>query len=196
MNTTDDTTADSTGAPPTRRRRPHPDAASEAFYELERLGRRELEQAFLRGHRPDLASLAGWEFRGANTPRLARALGIKKFFKGFMRDGGELRGYNRAVTQNRLRGPWTAKRAEPFGFYKVRPVDPTARDNAYLHALLLDYGEGENPRLDPSRGLRDYLVQVDASNPDLFLGKAYYAAGPLRIPLSFFILERHVRVRE
>ena len=72
------------------------------------------------------------------------------------------------------------------------PVDPTAPDNRYLHALLLDYGQGKNPRLDASAGLRDYLVQVDAGDPDLLLGKAYYALGPVRVPTaSFFILERH-----
>ena len=36
----------------------------------------------------------------------------------------------------------------------------------------------------------DYLVQVDAEDPDLYLGKAYYAAGPARIPVGFFVLER------
>ena len=68
-----------------------------------------------------------------------------------------------------------------FGFYRVVPVDATARDNRYLHALLLDYGLGNNPRTDPSAGLRDYLVQVDRADPDVFLGKAYYAVGPARL---------------
>jgi hypothetical protein len=191
----DSLNADSTSTEFSRRGRPHPEASSPAFYALERMSRRRLETALLRGQRPDPASLAGWEFRGVNAPRWAYALGIKKFIKGFFREpGGELCGFNRAVVQNRLRGAWTAKPGEPFGFYTVAPVDPTSRDNAHLHALLLDYGAGDNPRLDPSRGLRDYLVQVDASNPDLFLGKAYYAAGPLRIPVSFFILERHGRI--
>jgi len=31
----------------------------------------------------------------------------------------------------------------------------------------------------------------DPANPDLYLGKAYYAVGPLRIATNFFILERH-----
>jgi hypothetical protein len=35
-------------------------------------------------------------------------------------------------------------------------------------------------------------VQPEAGNPDVLLGKAYYAVGPLRLPTaSFFILERH-----
>ena len=41
---------------------------------------------------------------------------------------------------------------------------------------------------------RDYLIQVDPSNPDLLLGKAYFAIGPARIGgLNYFILERHRR---
>ena len=73
------------------------------------------------------------------------------------------------------------------------PTPATARDNAYLHAVLLDYGRGGNKAWDPTRGLRDYLVQVDPKNDDLYLGKAYYAVGPARVTSNFFILERHRR---
>jgi hypothetical protein len=70
-------------------------------------------------------------------------------------------------------------------------VDPTTRDNKYLHALLLDYGQGGGAVYDVTKGLRDYLVQVDPKDPDLFLGKAYYAVGPARVFTNFFVLERH-----
>jgi hypothetical protein len=106
-------------------------------------------------------------------------------------------GYNCPVVQNALDGRWRTQPSDDapkrFGFYEVAPVDPTARDNHYLHALLLDYGRGGNAFWDPSRNLRDYLVQVDAGNPDLLLGKAYLAAGPARIAMSYFILERFRR---
>lgn len=157
------------------------------------------ETQFVRGATPSLDSLAGWEWRGLNTPPWFRLLGIKKFIKGFYRDeAGAVWGYNCPVEQNRERDPWIARPADHapkrFGFYSVTPVDAAARDNRYLHALLLDYGNGDNPRLDPSAGLRDYLVQPDPANPDRLLGKAYYAVGPLRVPTaSFFILERHRR---
>jgi hypothetical protein len=168
---------------------------SARYYELSRLGRDELEKVMLRGETPDLDSLAGWEFRGMNHPAWARALGIQKFIKGFFRKGGEVHGYNCPVVQDGVERPWIAKPDDDapkrFGFYRVAPVDPTARDNAYLHAVLLDYGRGGNRRLDPTRGLRDYLVRVDPGNDDLFLGKAYYAVGPLRVATSFFFLERH-----
>lgn len=185
---------------------PFPSAAA---LQLEQLTRRELELVFQRGVMPDLDGLAGWEFRGINVLPLnwlpiGSLVGIKKFLKGFYRAeaarGGDARimGYNSPVVCNVLDGRWHTKPSDTapkrFGFYEVYPVDATARDNVYLHALLLDYGKGNNPRFDITRGLRDYLVQVDPTNPDLLLGKAYYAVGPGRIGgLNFFILERHRR---
>ena len=156
---------------------------------LESATRAELETVFVRGETPDLDALVGWEFRGINHPAWAKVAGIKKFIKGFFREGDQVFGYNMPVEQNVLDGRWRDK-GDRFGFYRVAPVDPTARDNAYLHAVLLDYGRGGNKAYDPTSGLRDYLVQVDAANPDLFLGKAYYALGPLRVHSNFFILER------
>ncbi len=162
-----------------------------------------LEAAFVSGTQPALDALVGWEFRGinrlpANEVPVAEVAGIKKFVKGFFRDErGQTMGYNCPVTQNVLDGRWRTRPSDTapkrFGFYEVYPVDPTARDNKYLHAVLLDYGRGGNAVYDPTRGLRDYLVQVDADNPDLYLGKAYYAVGPGRLRLNFFILERFRR---
>lgn len=162
--------------------------------ELERTPLKELETIFLDGKTPDLDKLAGWEFRGLNSPTWFKLIGIKKFIKGFYWRDDRLFGYNCTVRQNGIMEPWSAKpnddNPKRFGFYQVSPVDPTARDNTYLHALLLDYGKGGNK--DGSKGLRDYLVQPDADNDDLYLGKAYYALGPVRVPTaSFFILERH-----
>jgi len=157
---------------------------------LERATHRELDLAFVRGETPDLDSLVGWEFRGINHPAWAKLAGIKKFVKGFFRtEDGRVKGYNSPVEQNVLDGRWHVA-PKRFGFYLVAPVDATARDNAYLHAVLLDYGRGGNKPWDPTRGLRDYVVQVDPANPDLMLGKAYYALGPLRVHSNFFILER------
>jgi len=173
------------------------DRPSDRYYQLERMNMRELEQVFARGTTPDLDELAGWEFRGTNTPDFTKLLGIKKFIKGMYRRDGEVFGYNTPAVQNGIHAPWIARPSESapkrFGFYKVAPVDPTSRDNTYLHAVLLDYGRGGNPRTDPSQTLRDYVVQVDPDNRDLYLGKAYVAAGPLRVPTSFFIIERFRR---
>ncbi len=176
---------------------PHPPFPTPAALALEQSSYAELETVFVRGQMPDIESLVGWEFRGINHPAWAR-IGIKKFVKGFFRhEDGRVMGYNCPVVQNVLDGRWHTKPSDTapkrFGFYEVAPVDATRRDNAYLHSVLLDYGRGGNKLWDPMRGLRDYVVQVDPTNPDLFLGKAYYALGPVRFATNFFILERHRR---
>jgi len=78
-------------------------------------------------------------------------------------------------------------------WYDVGPVDLSAVDCKYPNALLLDYASQKNYLFEPSRRLRDYLVQVYPDNPDLLLGKAYVALGPVRLPMSFFVLERSNR---
>ena len=179
-------------APPPRVLPPFPSRAALA---LEASTWRQLERAFVRGGTPALDELLGWEFRGINTQLwalrpTARIVGLKKFVKGFLRgEDGRAMGYNCKVAQNATDARWHIS-PRRFGFYEVDTVDPTARDNAYLHAVLLDYGKGGNPRTEPARVLRDYLVQIDE---DLYLGKAYYAFGPVRLPSNFFILERHRR---
>ena len=162
---------------------------------LEAMNNTQLEKVFLQGSMPNLAALVGWEFRGMNVPGWARLAGIKKFVKGFFDAGGGIvMGYNCPVAQNGLTESWnflpSAFAPKRFGFYQVAPVDAASKENKYLHAVLLNYGRGGNPKLDPSAGLRDYLIQVDADNPDLYLGKAFYAVGPARIATNFFILER------
>ncbi|MBA3463847.1 MAG: hypothetical protein H0T46_28075 [Deltaproteobacteria bacterium] len=180
-------------------RLPTPFPSREALA-LEATSRAGLETIFQNGSMPDLEGLVGWEFRGINRLPLnfipfGQLVGIKKFLKGFFRGGdGRVMGYNSPVdSSNALDGRWNIK-PKKFGFYEVHEVDATARDNEYLHALLLDYGKGGNKPYDVTRGLRDYLVQVSPDNPDLLLGKAYFAVGPARIgALNFFILERHRR---
>ncbi len=167
---------------------------SAEYLRIGALPARELEAIMLRGEAPDPERLAGWEFRGMNTPSWAKLLGIKKFIKGFYRSAtGQLYGYNIPVRQNPPGEPWEYKSpGDPrrFGFYRVDPVDAAQSDNAYLNALLLDYGRGGNSELDPTSGLRDYLVCVERGADDLLLGKAFYALGPLRVPTSYFVLER------
>jgi hypothetical protein len=170
--------------------------ATTAYRHLGERSSRELEEVMVRGQTPDPRGLAGWEFRGMNTPFWARLAGIKKFVKGFYEnDAGQVYGYNEPVVQNGLDEPWIAKPSDAapkrFGFFRVDRVDPAPRDNAYLHALLLDYGRGGNGRFDPTAVLRDYLVRVERGSDDLLLGKAYLALGPARVATSYFVLERH-----
>ncbi len=162
----------------------------------------QLETVMRMGTPPDMAGLAGWEFKGYNVFEAAVLLGIRKFKKGFYIEDPDreplvgINGYNVQIHPNNLGEPWIdkTKKGEPIrhGWYDVYPVSLSEIDNKYPNALLIDYGSSpKNFALDPSRALRDYLVQVYPDNPDLLLGKAYAAIGPLRKPVSFFVLERH-----
>lgn len=155
----------------------------------------DLEAVFRAGTQPSPDALAGYEFRGFNTPFFAKLLGIQKFVKGFFKESGAVEGYNIPVQQNGFEGAWlhkpSAEAPKRFGFYNVYPVRKYERDNLYPNALLLNYGaSARNPFYRVERVLRDYVVQVDPANADLLLGKAYLAFGPVRVPSNFFVLER------
>lgn len=157
----------------------------------------ELEAVLKAGVRPKLDALGGSEFRGFNTPAITRLLGIRKFKKGFRRGdhtpAGTLDGYNVRERQSSFEEPWidVEKNGAPYrhGFYRV--VEPTGAWAAkYPGAWLLDYSLGENAIYDPAQLLRDFLTQVDPKNPDLLLGTAYLALGPLWFHASYFVLDR------
>ncbi len=170
--------------------------ASATYKKLVGQSRSALEALLVGGETPSLSGIVGYEYRGYNIAPTTALLGIRKFIKAlFTTPNGEVYGCNTPVAQNGLDGPWVARPSEAaprrYAFFSVAPVDPEARDNAYLHALLIDYGRGGNPLYDPSRYLRDYLVRCVPGSDDLLLGKAYMAIGPARIPASFFMLERY-----
>jgi hypothetical protein len=158
-----------------------------------------LERLLLAGTPPKLTSLAGWEWSGGNCVKLYGLIGIRRFVKGFY-EGPErasgpspfLQGYNIASPRMADDAPPRCKPTDEaphrYGFYRVHAPVRGARDSRYENALLLDYGLGGNGLLGPP--LRDYLVQVYPDDPDLLLGKAYAAIGPLRLPLNFFVLSR------
>jgi hypothetical protein len=168
---------------------------SAEFMRLAGLSPAILEAMLVAGDTPSLEGLAGYEYCGYNVASTTALLGIRKFVKAFFTmPDGSLYGCNTPAVQNGLGGPWIARPTEAaprrYAYFSVSPVDPKARDNAYRHALLLNYGRGGNPWYDPSRGLRDYLVRCMPGSEDLLVGKAYMALGPLRLPASFFILQR------
>lgn len=163
----------------------------------------DLEEVMRVGVQPRLDSLAGWEFRGYNTLDLTTLLGIRKFKKGFyLEDPSQdpssserIQGYNVQVVQTPLGDDWFSKirygQTLKHGWYDCYPARLGELDNKYPNAVLINYDCSRNPVWDPSRKLRDYLVQVYPDNPDLYLGKAYAALfGPLRVFVSYFVLER------
>ncbi len=168
---------------------------SPAYRALAARSAAQLEAIFQGGDTPAWDGLVGYEYRGYNHPPFMNLLGIRKFIKAFFCNAAGTRfGCNTPVRQDGLAHPWIARPSDRqpkrYAFFRVAPVNPAARDNTYLHALLLDYGRGGNPRADPSGLLRDYLVRVEPGTDDLLLGKAYLALGLLRVASNFFLLER------
>lgn len=164
--------------------------------DLTRLPPSQLEAILRYGERPDFAALDGWIFRGTNLVPPGSWL-FPKFAKGFFTEtrNGKTRtmGYNVPCARGPLDEPWKLlpdpARMKPFGFYEVRPVELGERIGYYPGTLLLDYGKGQNG-LDPSRQLRDYLVQVEPGNKDLYLGRAFFSLGPVWADAGYFALER------
>jgi len=147
----------------------------------------ELGALMAAGRAPSADSLAGWEFRGWNHPPVLALLGIRKFVKGFFLADG-LEGYNRPPRQNAFTEEWLDA-GTPFGFYRVGA--PAAPDLRHPESLLLNYGTSpRNAFWKPERVLRDYLVQPDPAEPDVFLGLATLALGPARPATNYFLLER------
>ncbi len=164
---------------------------------LARLTRREHDEIFRAGISPTLEEIVGWEFCGWNCSLVPKLGGFQKFVKGFYRRADPppraCEGFNILAIQNGLDGDWLGRPAddEPrrFGFYTVEPAPKDRSRVPTGGALLLDYGAHErNPRLDPSRLLRDFIVKVEG-NPDLLLGSAYLALG-LWVFAGYFLLRR------
>ncbi len=154
-----------------------------------------LERLLRAARGPAPESLAGYEWRGCNLTWRVKLLGLQKFVKGFFQTGPDVEGYNIPVVQNGLDGDWqelpTPANPKRYAFYRVTRVDAQSADHRYPQAILLDYGASpRNPPRAIERRLRDYLVQPDAGNAEVLLGKAYFAFGRYRVPSNFFVLQR------
>jgi hypothetical protein len=174
-------------------------APSNAFRGFAAMSDDALEDVFREADGPAPKALAGWEWRGFNTPWWTRALGVQKFIKAFDTTARGVEGYNIRVGQRGIDAPWTQQPSpedpRPFGFFDVAPVDTKSRDAAYPRATLLNYGTSARNRLYriddlTMKVLRDYVVQPDARDPNVMLGKAYIALGPFRLYSNFFVIER------
>ena len=178
------------------------DGKAYSFEDLCGLGADLHDELFHRGVMPEFENLAGWQFKGWNSSLVSAAMGIRRFIKGFWDKGGDwedcdsIWGYNLWVRQaGRPSDNWIASNswfpslptetppANPVrhGIYKVLPAKNSPGDHKFPHALLLDYGQGNNPLTHMGRNLRDYMIQVYEDDPTLLLGKAYAAVGKERV---------------
>ncbi len=174
------------------------------FESLGSLSYAEVDAAFRQGRPVDPESLLGWELKGWNIfPHLlAKAIGriakAQRFAKGFFRFPGEqaIYGYNVDIVPAPLTEEWQERLVggQPLRrrFFRVHPANEGAhRGGRFPEALFFDYSEGR-PRSGyfNGGGLRDFLVQADPADPDLFLLKAYQLVGPVWSEGGMAVLRR------
>lgn len=161
--------------------------------------RGELMARLAAGHAIDVDAIADWEYRGISLglPEFVDRLAWKTFLKTFHRDPstGAVRGWNVRLEQFGIDGPIEAmtKNGESlrFGHYTVESLDGYVLPHPVPRGLMLDYGRGGNPGLDPTRFLRDPVVGLEEGRVERLLGWSYVDLAGLRFGTpSFFLLER------
>lgn len=138
-----------------------------------------LAQAMAEGHPIHPDALAGHAYLGISLGLPAwvdRAL-WKTFVKAFAEDG---RGWNVKMSQSGLGGPHLPLRRRDgrprsFGHFSVSTCPAGRVAGLGEDHVLLDYGVPENPRLDPTRAIRDPLVSLRAGTGEVLLGRTYAA---------------------
>lgn len=167
-------------------------------HEFVDLSRRELARLLREGHPIDPRALDETIYRGTSLgiPGWVERLAWKIFAKTFHRDpvSGVLRGWNVRVEQHGIAGPLVLRRRHghpvTFGHFHVVGCAGMAMP-IEAPGLLLDYGRGGNPRLDPSGRVRDPIVALTPGSADVLLGWSYLDLGFARLGTpSYFLLER------
>lgn len=159
------------------------------------LNRAELTQLLHSGHPIAAGELDDWEYRGISLglPAFIERLSWKKFKKVFKRTPDGLRGWNVRLEQNGLDEPCVPmlEGGKPITFGHYRVVDPVDVPTGCDRGLLIDYGQGDNGRMNPISRLRDPIVAVNSGSTDLLLGWSYVDLGIKTVGTpSFFSLER------
>ena len=130
---------------------------------------------------------------GVNKGYGAALAGLHQDVKVFHCSGGQIFGHNILVKQVRVEDlaceGWEPK--TEFGTQEPKKMGnfavKTCVNDHGKRTLLLDYSQGNNPALDPSRFLVDELVVVE---PGLMLGRARVQVKDIGLPIAFFALSR------
>lgn len=163
------------------------------------LDRAQLLAALSAGHAIEPGEIEDCVYRGVSLgmPGWVDRVAWKTFAKVFHRDPERqvIRGWNLRIEQTGLEGPLVAKqkRGAPFAFghFQVVPCSGYKIPAPITRGLMLDYGLGGNPPLDPTGRVRDPIVAVEPGRSDLLLGWTYLDLGLTRVRTpSFFTLER------
>ncbi|MGZ3423015.1 MAG: hypothetical protein ACXVEE_34455 [Polyangiales bacterium] len=163
----------------------------------------ELRAMLEAGHPIDPHALDDSEYRGVSLglPSPIVKLTWLTFRKTFHRDPktGALRGWNVRMQQTGLDGPREPmlQQGQPkcFGHYEVRDGREYRMPIDARHGLVIDYGRGDNARLDPMRRARDPLVALEKGSIERLLGWTYLDVGLGHVGTpSYFLLEREGRL--
>lgn len=150
----------------------------------------------LRGTTPTSQELSG-QWRGVNRG-IVEVAGYNQFIKDIQPQNGRWQGDNIQVHQvksHQVRySGWnpiiksstmgynpTVERKGQFAVQTPNYRGPFGR------GAILSYRDGGNPRKDPARLLEDRVMKIDDNH---MIGRATANFGPIRIPLSYFVLER------
>jgi hypothetical protein len=163
--------------------------------DLVQMGPRGWERVLADGFAVDPHALAGHAYKGTSLglPPLATKLTWTTFRKAFLADDGAVRGWNVRVEQRHPHRPRIREgRAWTFGHYRVTPLRPGESPLPVAEGgVLLDYGLGDNGRLDPVGVVRDPVVAVKKGSVDLLLGWTYARVLGRSVGTpSWFVLER------
>ncbi len=168
---------------------------------------RELRERIVQGHPIDPARLEGYVYRGTSLglPRVVELATWKTFQKAFWRhpESGRLFGWNVRLAQDGIDAPSRPLRTRglprtEWNYEVVTPREsPLPAD--LERGLVIDYGRAPNPRLSPTRLVRDPLVSLEAGRADVLLGVSVLAlagAGATRFveTPTYFVLEREHRI--
>lgn len=162
------------------------------------MNRAQLRERLVGGYPIDVDQIADWEYRGISLgmPEFVDRLAWKTFLKTFHREeSGVVRGWNVRLEQYGIDGPieLMEKDGEPirFGHYRVAPLADYTLPCPVKRGLMLDYGLGGNPTLDPTRFVRDPVVALEEGSVERLLGWSYVDLAGIRLGTpSFFLLER------
>lgn len=171
-----------------------------ALSDLLPLGPRALHQQMAKGYAIDPSRLDDTEYHGValGMPRFVERLTWKTFKKVFRRDPvtGKLRGWNVAVEQRGVDGPFVDKTRKGqrlvYGPYEVHDAKDYVVPGPYGFGLVIDYGAAATG-IDVQRLIRDPLVSLHEGRVDLLLGYSYLemGVGRLRTPTYFALLRGH-----
>lgn len=150
---------------------------------------------FSEGRTPTSDELIG-QWRGVNKG-IVELVGYRQFIKEITPTPCDLRGDNVTVEQvsnDLLRSMGWAPIAGPpedgyvsrIGAFQIQEPRGVGK---FKHGAIFSYRDGANERTDPARLLVDKVVVLDRNH---LLGRVTANFGPVRIPLSYFTLERIV----